>query len=294
VLSGIRRLADAKVRAGSDYPKIQINSLAFRHQVERLPQFVRLLGEQGANVIHLKPLATYDVIPELHGHISIPRRGVELPLLEEARRIAKEYGITLADKPYENLLVEDDAGQQAALSRRHLGSLRLRQEVVPLEAFPGIARQRQQRPAEHAPAGREESRLLPPDTPRHRASGVPCLEPFKTLYVAYNGDLVPCCFRRGGLHLGRLGEPEGATPWHGEQWEALRRGILETREYPAPLCKSCLESGAHPRSHGLAQKVNQYAQWFGQARGEPFAPASVKAARQVGENEAILQAHNPR
>ncbi len=290
VLQGIRRLADAKARAGSDFPKIQVNSIAFRHQVERFPEFVRLLAQHGANVIHLKPLATYDQIPELHGHVSIPRRSVELPLLEEARRIAAEYGVIVADKPYEGLLVESDADQQASLAKRHLGSMALDGRAVALDEFPRIARERQVRSADYAPAPREESLLLPLDAPRHRAGGIPCLEPFKTLYVAYNGDLAPCCFRRTGLHLGRLGEAEGATPWHGERWESLRRGIVTDRSYPEALCKKCLDSGAHPRSHGLKQKVNQYAQWFNAGFGTPFAPSTVAAARQVAENEPMLAA----
>jgi len=259
--------------------------------VERFPQFVRLLGEHGANAIHLKPLATHDRMPELHRHVSIPRRAVELPLLEEARRIAAEYGITIADKPYESLLVESDAELIDALKKRHLGHLPLKDMVIPLEELPRIARERQARPAVHAPAPREESRLLAADAPRCKAAGVPCLEPFKTLYVAYNGDLSPCCFRRGGLHLGRLGEAEGATPWQGTSWDRLRRAIVEERAYPEPLCKSCLESWAYPRSHSLAQKANQYAQWFKAGAGMPFAPESIQKARAVGDNEAILRAH---
>ena len=90
VISGIKRLSETKKKYGSDFPSIEINSLGFKHHVEKLPEFVEVMGEAGANVINLKPLQTYDVIEELHTHTSVMRHDVEGKIIQRAKKVAEK------------------------------------------------------------------------------------------------------------------------------------------------------------------------------------------------------------
>ena len=66
VLAGLRRLADTRARAGSQYPRITINSISFRHHVQSLPEFVDLMADHGVDVIEVKKLM--DDVAAMAGH----------------------------------------------------------------------------------------------------------------------------------------------------------------------------------------------------------------------------------
>ncbi|TXH49536.1 MAG: radical SAM protein [Cellvibrionales bacterium] len=102
VLGGIRRLAKAKQAAGSQYPRIEINSLAFQHHIEKLPAFVQLMADAGANVIHVKPLRLYaGKIAEMKHHESHMHPEREAHLVQEAKALADTLGVRLASAAYE-------------------------------------------------------------------------------------------------------------------------------------------------------------------------------------------------
>ena len=102
VLGGIRRLAKAKQAAGSQYPRIEINSLAFQHHIEKLPAFVQLMADAGANVIHVKPLRlSAGKIAELKHHESHMHPEREAQIVQQAKVLADTFGVRLASAPYE-------------------------------------------------------------------------------------------------------------------------------------------------------------------------------------------------
>ena len=99
VLGGIRRLADAKIAAGSPYPLISVNSIAYKHHVRDFEKFVDVMHEAGANMIYLKPLIAVSSVPQLAHHGSTYREwGEEGDILRRAWASAREKG-RLAEHP---------------------------------------------------------------------------------------------------------------------------------------------------------------------------------------------------
>ncbi len=135
VMAGIHRLHNQKQKQQTTFPLIVINSQAFKHHVDKLPAFVRMMGEAGANVIHLKPFKTYDIIEELHGYASVHHPDHEGRILEQARRIAAEYGIRLESADYES-----DQEDGSVLQSRHMGTRPLSTQGVPIAELKNIAR----------------------------------------------------------------------------------------------------------------------------------------------------------
>lgn len=264
VLAGLRRLSDCKRRAGSQYPRIEINSLGFDHHVARLPAFVDLMADQGAEVIHLKALQTYDVTKELRGHRSVPRTWVEGPILEEAERRAKERGLILSCEQYWATRVTNQNDWRERLGDRShsvpLGDLPAYAAArVPVTPPPGFLAQPQPNALELAEEAAVELMDFSPyegDEPFY------CFEPFKTLYVRRSGHLKPCCFADdSGPALGALTEGSATAAWRGAPWRHLRQGILAQR-YPRALCGACLKHRIGPRRHDLHGQLAAYSRWL--------------------------------
>tara|TARA_R110002110_G_scaffold415860_1_gene658735 strand:+ start:58192 stop:59724 length:1533 start_codon:yes stop_codon:yes gene_type:complete len=292
VLTGLKTLSAVKAREQSSYPAIDVNSLGFTHHVEKLPEFVRLMGEHGVSTIHLKPLQTYDTIKELHTHSSVMRPAVEGPILEEAKRVAAEYQINLASVPYEQ--TQDiaqrfpDNPQQA----RHKGDETLSAQAIDIKDLKTIARSQDKKTAMRIAAQDIEDELArkekSAERPYIRNTGTPCLEPYKTLYASFNGKVYPCCFKNdSGEELGTLHDNSAEEVWRGAQWQALRTNALQ-REYPEDLCGNCLKANTYPKSHNLAMKLNQYSRWFAESFGCDFDQPLLQRARQTPDNEAII------
>ncbi len=291
VLRGIRALRAAKERAQSNYPIIEINSLGFRHHIDKLPAFVQLMGENGVNLIHLKPLQTYDEVRELHGHTSVMRPEIEGPILEQAKAIAARYGLRLASDPYEQTAAALDSFPDNPLRSRHKGRGAMSDETVPIAELKTIARSRDKKTEQREAAAREDSATG--DTTAHfmRHAGTPCLEPFKTLYASFNGKVYPCCFKNDkGAPLGDLNNTTGAAIWAGERASTIQQQAL-TGHYPADLCGQCLKSSTYPGYHNLAMKLNQYCDWYQQRFAAPFAPELQRAVKALPDNRGIIAAH---
>ena len=96
VLSGLRRLADTRARANAHYPRIAVNSIAFRHHIESLPAFVDLMADHGVDVVEVKKLV--DDVPAMTGHAAPFRPEVEGRILDEARRRAASHGMLFSAK----------------------------------------------------------------------------------------------------------------------------------------------------------------------------------------------------
>jgi uncharacterized Fe-S cluster-containing radical SAM superfamily protein len=109
VLSGLARVAAAKKVRGSRYPIIEVNSLGFKHHIERLPQFVQLMGDHGANVIQVKQLTGHPQTPQIYQHVSIMRPWVEGPIVAEAVALGQRIGVHVAAGQYLSVGVKTDA-----------------------------------------------------------------------------------------------------------------------------------------------------------------------------------------
>ena len=295
VLRGLRTLAAAKERAGSDYPIIEINSLGFRHHIDKLPDFVRLMGETGANLIHLKPLQTYDAVRELHGHTAVMRPDIEGPIIEEAQAVAKQYGVRLASAPFEQTSAALEKYPDNPLQSRHKGYMPLSEEVITITDLKEVASSREKKAEQKEAVASPEEEPTPEEIGigrfmTHR--GTPCLEPFKTLYASFNGKVYPCCFKNDrGVPLGNLNESDGDDIWRGERTSSIQENILQG-EYPADICGRCLKSATYPGHHNLVMKMNQYCDWYQHRFGEPFSRELQKAVKKLPDNAAIVAAHS--
>ncbi|GFK94173.1 S-adenosyl-L-methionine-dependent 2-deoxy-scyllo-inosamine dehydrogenase [Fundidesulfovibrio magnetotacticus] len=70
---------------------------------------------------------------------------------------------------------------------------------------------------------------------------VTCPYPWRSMTVAYNGDVLPCCFDFDGKYvLGNMGSASLAEIWNSPRMIALRREFLANRVCN-PLCARCGE-----------------------------------------------------
>lgn len=75
-----------------------------------------------------------------------------------------------------------------------------------------------------------------------------CFQPFTTMYITRNGNVVPCCFWRNdytGFELGNIGIQEMDEIWNGEKFQALRHII--TRGFVHPSCYNCILHSYMPK-----------------------------------------------
>ncbi|MFK8048482.1 MAG: radical SAM/SPASM domain-containing protein [Halioglobus sp.] len=290
VLTGIKTLAETKKKYNSHYPSIDVNSLGFNHQIEKLPEFVKLMGEHGANAIHLKPLQTYDTIRELHTHSSIMRPEIEGKILAEAKRVAGQYDLILASEPYEQTAQVHNSKADSPQQARHKGSEQLSETSYEISELKFVSKSLEKKEEIRAFAREQDDPEDAKPTQRHfqKNRGVPCLEPFKTLYASFNGNVYPCCFKAdSNLPLGNLNNNSGEEIWNSKAWETVKENALK-REYPSDICANCLKAQTYPKTHNLPMKLNQYSDWsarnFHRHLNEPL----LEQVRALPGNEDII------
>lgn len=268
VLAGIRRLAEYKRLSQSEFPRIDVNSIAFVHQVEKLPEFVQLVGEAGVNAIHLKPLSTYEFIPELHG-LRANFDAFAQEQLDRARTVAKALNVELYSKPFEDSIKQDvsDAPEVSVLDLKNI------RKPIPNE-------KRQKR----SPMGR----YRPSEDQLISHGGTPCFEPFKTVYTSFDGKVFPCCFKGIYKGMGKLRRGPLLDTWQGEEFEFLRSSVLRN-QYPAQLCGECVRKRTYPKHHGVDRMYRHYSQWYEARYGVPFQTGDDPLRKALPDNSAVLQ-----
>jgi MoaA/NifB/PqqE/SkfB family radical SAM enzyme len=300
VLGGIRRLAKAKEQAGSLYPRIEINSLAFRHHIEQLPDFVKLMGEAGANVIHVKPLRLFGKkIAELQHHESHMHPDREAHIVRQAKSVADAYGVHLASAPYEATErharnyarafdgMQDDEREQ--LFRRIL------EERVPVAEMKGIAlsaakREQKKEVLKQGLEMRERKRFSVEQNEFFSHKGAPCMEPFKSFHAAFDGRVRTCCFTGAKNWIGHLQEDNSETIWNNEVYGALRRHAVNN-EYLSSMCAACMKKSAYPKDHAFHSEYNAYAKWYEHVYGVPFLADLRERIKAVPAGAIIFQRH---
>ncbi|MFA5374523.1 MAG: radical SAM/SPASM domain-containing protein [Dehalococcoidia bacterium] len=75
--------------------------------------------------------------------------------------------------------------------------------------------------------------------PPAERSAVMCTLPWEVMTVAWNGDVLPCCYDYNGRYvLGNMGSQPLADIWNGEKIQAIRKEFIENR-VTNPLCRNC-------------------------------------------------------
>jgi MoaA/NifB/PqqE/SkfB family radical SAM enzyme len=279
VLAGMRALADAKARAGSAYPLIEVNSLGFQHHIERLEDFVDLMKANGVDRVYVKPLEEYgETINALAGHAVIVRPEIEGRIIERAQARAKQVGLHLDIYQLETAATDADYAAAQARHRATVEQSGKSYRFVALNEFGEVARSvvplrpRSEWDAQpRLTLGHDDVDYLrlaldmePFGTDGNRFH---CMEPFTTMYVRRSGDVKPCCFADNtGASLGVVGRDGGEDIWRGNGFESIREGILSGL-YPMSLCQGCLRNQSGPRYHFADWQVGDYLAWHRAAYG---------------------------
>jgi len=70
-------------------------------------------------------------------------------------------------------------------------------------------------------------------------SAVTCTLPWEVMTIAWNGDVLPCCYDYNGRYvLGNMGEQPLADIWNGDKLQSLRKEFIENK-VENELCKNC-------------------------------------------------------
>jgi radical SAM protein with 4Fe4S-binding SPASM domain len=70
-------------------------------------------------------------------------------------------------------------------------------------------------------------------------STVVCTLPWEVMTIAWNGDVLPCCYDYDAkVVLGNMGEQSLSKIWNGEKMQSLRKEFIANR-VANPLCKNC-------------------------------------------------------
>lgn len=257
VISGLARLMASRKRMNSEFPRVEINSIGFRHHVLELPLFVRQMADVGVHRIHLKPLVETDSIRDLHGHAANPNDADVRAAIAAARAIAKQRKVRLDTAEFENSLRQAQPEAETPISISMFPSRAKSMEMK--RAMRDLSRD----PPEPPSIAWENVHFFPlsPDKP-------PCLEPFKTLYVSQDGSAFPCCFKNDQMKLGNIHVTGASDIWR-EQFRDLREHIAHGK-YPEELCGQCVAHSLYPKNHGADGLALRYGVWFRKAYGRPF------------------------
>lgn len=288
VLDGLERLNKAKQRVGSSFPQIHVNSIAFNHHIEKLVDFVHIMGRRGIEQVNIKPLSTYDSMPELHAHTSIMRRNIEGKILDRARLAGQQYGLKIESSTYERQGI-DDNDLWGALEKRHKGGAPISRDVIAVSSFKELARKKEQVIADEAQQKKSLEAVRRGREHFMPTGGVPCFEPFKTFYASFDGKVFPCCFKTSDAEaLGVLRDTSGEGIWNGEAFTEIKEKALEDR-YRVDICKTCIRSNAYPHHHAIHGRLANYRRWFAESFNLRFDPETERRIAQLPDNVGILE-----
>lgn len=93
-------LLEEKRREGSNLPKVTFNAIITRSTLEGLPRLVEFAFEHGVEAIDLKPLVTYDSLPEFQGERIEYNPERDEPVLREVRRLGESLGVHIGQDAY--------------------------------------------------------------------------------------------------------------------------------------------------------------------------------------------------
>jgi MoaA/NifB/PqqE/SkfB family radical SAM enzyme len=275
LLRGLANLRNAKEKAQSNFPRIDVNSVGFKHHVQRFPEFVRLMGEHGVNNINLKPLNVYETIKELHPHRAIMGVDVDASVIADARAVAKEYGMSLSIAPFENQLSAPNLARADSDPADVIGISELKnvsRETVMLDKT--VSKRNRLR---HMTTGGEVD----------IGNAVPCLEPFTTMNAKFSGEVYPCCFASSATGLTNIKRDPQGPVWNCDGYITMRDRALADM-YPRGACGPCISRSSYPKHHNVDTIVRNYSHWFLKSFGVPFHSSIQQQSRRLPSNREIV------
>ncbi len=94
VVGNIRYLAELKRRRRSEKPMIKVNFVAMKRNFAELAALVELAASFGAEEVEVKPLVTYDFLPDMHGLEKVIESAEDERVLEAAAEAAARHRIS--------------------------------------------------------------------------------------------------------------------------------------------------------------------------------------------------------
>ena len=280
VLDGLKRLQKAKEDAKSRYPLVEINSIGFKHHLEKLDQFVELMAGHGVSAIHVKPMAEFpEHMNQLYGHRAFIRPWVEGTAVVRAQEIAQSHGIHLY-VAIETVEDENEYFRLTDLHRNRYAAEGSVPEIIPIERLKEVALVRQAEsgnrnlpepdtdtlsakpdiaPGASIEAARQILNFLP--LAQIEAMENPhCLQPFKTLYVCQSGLVKACNFAGGPPTLGDAKATDMQDIWNGVGFREIQKAILQGA-YSEPMCSTCLKHRLGMTHHWVDHSLPNYLDW---------------------------------
>lgn len=288
ILDGIDRLNKTKLKAKSSFPQIHVNSIAFNHHIKSLVDFVHIMGKRGVEQVNIKPLSTYDSMPELHAHTSIMRKNIEGDIIDKAKFAGQQYGLVIESSAYERQGIDDD-DLWGALEGRHKGGAPISKDLIAVSSFKELAKTKEK--IVHTAAEQQKSAAAMQKAKEHFMLNkkVPCFEPLKTFYASFDGKVFPCCFKASDSYqLGNLKTDHGIDIWNNKPFTEIREKTLENK-YRADICATCLRSNAYPHHHSVPGRFALYKRWFSESFNMDFDGKVASRIMELPDNEGILQ-----
>ena len=303
VLSNIRRLADLKELYKSKYPIISINSLAFEHHIRTLDQFIDIMADHGANIIHLKSLQLHDSIPQLAGHKAVMRPWeFEGEILKKATSRAIARGLIFSADQFTNSSVSNQLDWEKEKATTCFGKQNFDGEIIPLSELKNIAKKiKPIQPSDDlekknqlsimevgSESAEKELIFTPADI---ESKAYPCMEPFKTMYVRRNGKIKPCCFSPDtAIPMGSLSSNTLGEIWNGAGFEILRNGIIND-QISQKHCSTCIQNKFGPKAHFTHELISNYIEWYESRYEIPLLPNPYNKILSLGSNLDALSRH---
>ena len=91
----------------------------------------------------------------------------------------------------------------------------------------------------------------------HSSKYYPCMVPWNSLSVVWNGDVVWCCGDLNGIDiLGNIHDTHLQEIWNGEKIRFIRRKLAKGDLKDLPLCRSC--EAVYHRHHPVLSDIKDY------------------------------------
>jgi MoaA/NifB/PqqE/SkfB family radical SAM enzyme len=306
VLEGLARIRDYKKATGKIFPRVSINSLAYRHHLHTFDSFVGLMAEHGVSVIYLKPLLECgDYLPDLVGQSELITPEINDRVIKQAIKIAvaNNVGLSIAPELYVHSS-EEEYKRHIEFSGLPKDEYAKRKSTIPIEQYKELAKQTKQIPRND----QGPDVIIPVDIENGNDESIRnvlnvghseyahgenyhfyCMEPFKTMYILENGETKPCCnVPSYSPPLGNVINYGGEKVWNGKGFNAYRNAIMN-EQYPLTGCANCLKFKTGPKTHFVDQMVREYFVWHSKIHHYTVSQHLAIEIAHLGDGSAIVK-----
>jgi MoaA/NifB/PqqE/SkfB family radical SAM enzyme len=292
VLNNIATLGRLKKEAKSAYPVIFINSIGFKHHIEKLPDFIDLMADRGVNIISVHGLIGNADFPETIPHAAVynPERDAEL--IAASMRRAEERGVILTLNQWLNQTATSPLEEIQVLERRTSGPLPpniRRIELSEMKDFAAKIKAEHPKTADknvpRVASTLEEATQQMVIAPVEGSAPLRCMEPFRVAYVRRDGNVTPCCLWTEPYHsFGNVATMSGTDIWNSHAYRMTRDAIIKD-VYPQG-CHFCVKSRCAPEDPQLYQ-AQSFIEWYRDGYGidlsESFQAGPLRGAGSIIE-----------